>query len=94
MPFHGWFAWLGHRVYHGFAMPTFERKFRVLGDWLANFFLRREIASLALGRPRAAFQEYALRPATRARADERGPSAPPAEKPAAKPRARKTPPAV
>lgn len=94
MPFHGWFAWLGHRVYHGFAMPTFERKFRVLGDWLANFFLRREIASLALGRPRAAFQEYALRPAARARADERGPSAPPAEKPAAKPRARKTPPAV
>jgi len=67
LPFHGWFAWLGHRVYHGFAMPTFERKLRVLGDWVGNFFLKREIASLALGRPRAAFQEYALRPAARAR---------------------------
>ena len=88
VPFTGWFAWLGHRVYHGFAMPTFERKLRVLGDWLANFFLRREIASLALGRPRAAFQEYALRPAARARANEGGPSAP-AEASAAKPRARK-----
>ena len=87
MSFHGPIAWLGHRVYHGFAMPTFERKFRVLGDWLAGFFLRREIASLALGRPRAAFQEYALRPAARARAE-----APEAEvAPAAKPRTRKAP---
>lgn len=70
IPFTGWFAWLGHRVYHGFAMPTMERKLRVVGDWLGNFFLRREVASLALGRPRAAFQEYALRPAARARKGE------------------------
>lgn len=72
LPFRGWFAWLGHRVYHGFAMPTVERKLRVLGDWVANFFLKREIASLALGRPRAAFQEYALRPAARARKESSG----------------------
>jgi len=79
----GFPAWVAHRTYHGFAMPTWERKLRVVGDWAGNFFLGRELASLALGRPRAVFQEYALRPPTRARA-----TAEPAAEP--KPRARKS----
>ncbi|MBO9578604.1 MAG: NAD(P)/FAD-dependent oxidoreductase [Microbacteriaceae bacterium] len=66
----GFPAWVAHRGYHGLAMPTWERKLRVVGDWAGNFFLKRELASLALGRPRAVFQEYALRPAARPRADE------------------------
>ena len=40
-------AWLAHRGYHGLAMPTWERKIRVFTGWWNNFFLRREIASLA-----------------------------------------------
>ena len=63
----GFPAWVAHRGYHGFAMPTWERKIRVMADWTLNFLLRRELASLALGRPRAAFQEYALRPKGRSR---------------------------
>ena len=66
----GFPAWIAHRGYHGFAMPTWERKWRVFGDWLGGFFLGRDIATLSLGNPRAAFQEYALRPAGRARAEE------------------------
>ena len=66
----GFPAWVAHRGYHGLAMPTWERKLRVFGGWVGNFFLRREIASLALGRPRAVFQEYALRPKARVRAEE------------------------
>jgi len=72
----GFPAWVAHRTYHGFAMPTWERKVRVVSDWTLNFFLRREIASLALGRPRAVFEEYALRPATRAREDSPSETAP------------------
>ena len=55
-------AWLAHRGYHGLAMPTWERKWRVLGDWVAGFLLRRDIVALPLDAPRAAFQEYAVRP--------------------------------
>ena len=96
----GFPAWVAHRSYHGFAMPTWERKLRVAGDWAGNFFLGREIASLALGRPRAVFQEYALRPKTRARADEHPADAAATAAPAAStttakaPRARKTPPSA
>lgn len=78
-------AWLAHRGYHGFAMPTWERKLRVFGGWWNNFWLRREIASLALGRPRAVFQEYALRPKGRVRAED---AAAPAAKAGAAPAAK------
>ncbi|MGC8035648.1 hypothetical protein ACP3WA_26395, partial [Salmonella enterica] len=30
----GLLAWFAHRGYHGLAMPTWERKFRVVGDWV------------------------------------------------------------
>ncbi len=79
----GWIGWLGHRVYHGFAMPSWERKIRVVTDWSNGFWLRREIATLNVGRPRAAFQEYALRPLARAERPEEKPAKAPREKAAA-----------
>ncbi|MET4051544.1 NADH dehydrogenase [Frigoribacterium sp. PvP054] len=59
----GFPAWAAHRGYHGMAMPSFERKFRVVGGWWNNFWLGRDIVSLDnRERPRAAFEEFASRP--------------------------------
>lgn len=59
----GLIAWFAHRGYHGLAMPTWERKFRVIGDWLQNVVHGREIVSLeAVQTPRATFEEFAARP--------------------------------
>ncbi len=59
----GLLAWFMHRGYHGLAMPMWERKFRVFGDWIGGFFLKRDIVSLeARVTPRAAFEEFASRP--------------------------------
>jgi NADH dehydrogenase len=56
-------AWLMHRGYHGFAMPMWERKIRVFGNWIINFFVGRDTVSLqARITPRAAFEEFASRP--------------------------------
>ncbi len=64
----GYLAWLAHRGYHGLAMPSFERKFRVVGGWWNNFWLGRDIASLSTREyPRAAFEEFASRPAPAAK---------------------------
>ncbi|WP_285727398.1 NAD(P)/FAD-dependent oxidoreductase [Psychromicrobium xiongbiense] len=58
-------AWLMHRGYHGMAMPTAERKARVIWNWVLQFFLGRDLAELAdLDQPRAGF-EAAARPAPR-----------------------------
>ncbi|KQO07437.1 NADH dehydrogenase [Agreia sp. Leaf244] len=76
-------AWFMHRGYHGLAMPTWERKIRVIGNWVFNFVLGRDIASLeARVHPRAAFEAFASRPRPAAEA----PAEPAAEakKPAAK----------
>jgi NADH dehydrogenase len=55
-------AWLMHRGYHVLAVPGWERKWRVLVNWVLNFFLGRELASLeASTHPRAAFVD-ATRP--------------------------------
>lgn len=73
----GFPAWIAHRGYHGLAMPTWERKFRVFWGWWNNFWLGRDIVSLsAVQQPREAFEEFASRPK---------PPAPEAEKPADKP---------
>jgi NADH dehydrogenase len=59
----GWPAWIAHRGYHGLAMPTWERKFRVVGGWWNNFWLGRDIAStIAAEEPRRVFETYASRP--------------------------------
>ncbi|KQO84144.1 NADH dehydrogenase [Frigoribacterium sp. Leaf263] len=59
----GFPAWIAHRGYHGLAMPSFERKFRVVGGWWNNLWLGRDIVSLDnRERPRAAFEEFASRP--------------------------------
>jgi NADH:ubiquinone reductase (H+-translocating) len=61
----GFPAWLMHRGYHVLAVPGWERKWRVLVNWVLNFLLGRELASLeASTHPRAAFEE-AVRPARR-----------------------------
>src|SRR5690606_32268050 len=56
-------AWLMHRGYHGMAMPMWERKLRVFGDWWSQFWLGRDFAELSdRERPREAFETYASRP--------------------------------
>lgn len=59
----GWPAWVAHRGYHGLAMPSWERKWRVLGDWWHGLWLGRDIVSLEAARdPRAVFEQFAARP--------------------------------
>ena len=56
----GFPAWLAHRGYHGMAMPTFERKFRVVGGWFNSLLFQRDTLQLNnLENPRAAFVEAA-----------------------------------
>jgi NADH dehydrogenase len=50
-------AWMIHRGYHVLAVPTWERKVRVLADWVPALLYGRDIVSLeSVQRPRAAFQ--------------------------------------
>ena len=59
----GVLAWAMHRGYHGLAMPMWERKTRVFGNWFFNLLLRRDIVSLQrIEEPRAIFAEFASRP--------------------------------
>jgi NADH dehydrogenase len=59
----GRIAWYMHRGYHGLAVPTWNRKIRVLADWTLGMFLKREVVSLgAIENPREEFYE-AARPA-------------------------------
>jgi NADH:ubiquinone reductase (H+-translocating) len=59
----GLIAWFMHRGYHGFAMPMWERKIRVFGNWIINFLTRRDLVGIpARDTPRAAFAEFASRP--------------------------------
>ncbi|MFC0540755.1 NAD(P)/FAD-dependent oxidoreductase [Kutzneria chonburiensis] len=49
-------AWLMHRGYHVLAVPTWERKIRVLAVWLTAAVFGRDIVSLAaVEHPREAF---------------------------------------
>ncbi len=59
----GFVAWVMHRGYHGLAMPMWERKIKVFGNWIINFLVRRDTVALAArDTPRAAFEEFASRP--------------------------------
>jgi NADH dehydrogenase len=56
----GLLAWLMHRGYHVLAVPTWDRKLRVLAIWIASFCYGRDIVSLAsVQTPREAFQSAA-----------------------------------
>ncbi|MHA6802592.1 NAD(P)/FAD-dependent oxidoreductase [Salinifilum ghardaiensis] len=53
-------AWLLHRVYHLAKMPTWSLKGRILGDWLMELPLRRQVVALGeLHHPRAEFVKAA-----------------------------------
>lgn len=59
----GYVAWLAHRFYHGLAIPSWERKWRVFGGWVGHFFLARDIVNIEeTQRPRAIFEEFASKP--------------------------------
>ncbi len=52
----GLLAWLAHRGYHVAKMPTFNRKFRVLMDWVLAFVNGREVVALGqINDPKAEF---------------------------------------
>jgi NADH dehydrogenase len=52
----GFIAWGMHRAYHVARVPTFNRKFRVVADWLLSGLLRREVISMGqINNPRAEF---------------------------------------
>ncbi len=60
---HGLVAWFMHRGYHGLAIPSWERKARVFGNWIINFFWKRDLVGIpARDDPRAYFEEFASRP--------------------------------
>lgn len=59
----GLLAWFAHRGYHGLAMPMWERKIRVFGNWFFNWILGRDLTGIiARDTPRATFEEFASRP--------------------------------
>jgi len=59
----GFIAWVMHRGYHGLAIPMWERKIRVFGNWILNFLLRRDLVGIpARDVPREAFETFASRP--------------------------------
>jgi NADH dehydrogenase len=46
-----------HRLYHGYAIPTVDRKARVFTEWALNFVFGRDITTLRHERdPRTRFQ--------------------------------------
>jgi NADH dehydrogenase len=52
----GYPAWFLHRAYHLSRLPTFNRKARVLAEWILAGLFKREIVSLgSLENPRAEF---------------------------------------
>ena len=59
----GFIPWLAHRGYHGLAMPTWERKIRVIAGWVLNFILGRDLVSIeGLKNPRLFFETWATKP--------------------------------
>ncbi|GAB3606737.1 FAD-dependent oxidoreductase [Conyzicola nivalis] len=58
----GFPAWVMHRGYHVLAIPTWERKVRVLAAWILSLVLGRDIVSLEQTQhPRDAFERVGAR---------------------------------
>lgn len=56
----GFAAWTAHRGYHVYAMPTVNRKVRIMMDWFAAVVFRRDLASFgSVAQPGAAFARAA-----------------------------------
>ena len=54
----GFTAWTAHRGYHVYAMPTLNRKVRIMMDWFAAVVFRRDLASFgSVAAPGAAFAQ-------------------------------------
>jgi NADH dehydrogenase len=67
----GYPAWLMHRAYHLSRLPTFNRKARVLAEWVLSGLFKREIVSLgSLEHPRAEFEAAAGADPTDGKSDE------------------------
>jgi NADH dehydrogenase len=65
----GFFAWVLHRTYHVFAMPTLNRKIRIMAGWTGNLLWRREVVPLgSLHDPRAEFRAASEPPKPRVEA--------------------------
>jgi NADH dehydrogenase len=59
----GFLAWVAHRGYHVMAMPTGNRKVRILIGWIGQFLLGRELVSLgSLHDPRQEFRNASVPP--------------------------------
>ena len=59
----GFLPWLAHRGYHGLAMPTWERKIRVISGWIWNAILGRDLVTIeATKTPRLFFETWATKP--------------------------------
>lgn len=59
----GFLPWLAHRGYHGLAMPTWERKIRVISGWIWNAILGRDLVAIeATKTPRLFFETWATKP--------------------------------
>ncbi len=56
----GVLAWAMHRGYHGYAIPTIDRKVRVFGNWALNVVFGRDVMPLKdLDVPRKSFVDAA-----------------------------------
>ncbi len=56
----GWLAWFLHRTYHVKAVPTLNRKVRVIADWTLALFFRREVVALGqIQQPRREWESAA-----------------------------------
>ena len=42
----GFLAWVLHRTYHLSAMPTLDRKLKIMAGWTATLLFRREVVAL------------------------------------------------
>jgi NADH dehydrogenase len=59
----GFLAWVAHRGYHVMAMPTGNRKIRILIGWVGQFLMGRELVSLgSLHDPRQEFRNASVPP--------------------------------
>jgi NADH dehydrogenase len=56
----GFPAWVAHRTYHLYAMPTLTRRVKIAADWTVALLFPRDLAQLgSLEHPRRPFERAA-----------------------------------